>query len=156
MKYASIICLMGLMLLGSCSKQALLSKKFTSKHWLNGAWKLESSKSTVEQWKYYNKSLMQGKVFSAVQGDTIIVEQLKLEKKAGKVYYSVALTEPGKIPFVMKLKSETKDLVVFENQKDEYPQMISYKLTSPTTLTAIVEGTDDSKQYKKKEFKYVR
>ncbi len=145
-------------LLTSCAA----SKKFTEisklgikkNFWLLGSWNQNKS-NTVEEWKFINKNLITGRMYSAVKGDTIIAETYKLERKGKEVFFTMKSTE-STIPQVeMKLKSETPGVLIFENPQQEFPRTISIKLDG-TSKTTLFEGINKDGEGVTRDFYFTK
>jgi len=146
---------LSIFLLGSCATSKSLMTGMYKQHWLIGAWK-DTKGQTTEEWKFVNKNIMLGRMYSAVSRDTITVETIKLERKNNSVLYHATLLETNNAEIHCKLKSETASTIVFENTGDGFPKSITYVLKSPGVMSEIIEGTESSGDFKKREFSFTK
>lgn len=144
-------------LVSACSSNKFVSlaqSGMKKTFWLTGAWNQERA-NTVEEWKYISKNVMTGKMYSAVQGDTIVAETYKLERKGKEIFLIMKSTESA-IPQVdMKLKSETANSLVFENPQQEFPRTITITRDGMTKRT-VFEGVNKEGEGITREFSFTK
>ncbi len=113
-----------------CSKPALLPE------WIIGKWKTElDGTKIIESWQ---------KTGNTLNGQTVwcfpkkkMIEKMKLFSRNGKLVYQVKI-ENKKVEFVSK-KGNTNTEIVFENQKNDSPKRLIYRLISDKRIDAIIE-----------------
>lgn len=136
------------------------SKKFISlsasgmrkDYWLVGSWNQENSK-TIEEWKYIDKNTLSGRLYSAVKGDTFVVETFKIERKEKEIILTMNSTEARVTGLTMKLKEEAPGKLLFESATEKYPKYISYTMNG-NNKTTVFEGEDAIGELIKREFNF--
>ena len=155
-KILRVITLVGLIfMMGSCAVPKTMFQGMHKKHWLLGAWK-DQKGHTTEEWKFVNKNVLSGKMYSVVSRDTLTVQTYKLERNGKDVIYTAAMQETNNTFVKFMLKSEVPNMLVFENTKDDFPKNITYIFTEPNTLTEVIEGKEANGDYKKREFTFTK
>jgi hypothetical protein len=145
----------GILLISSCAAPKSLMTGMYKQHWLIGSWKDKKGHTTLE-WKFVNKNVMLGRMYNAVSRDTIVVETIKMERKNKEVLYHSTLLGTNNVDINCKLKSEVGNTIDFVNTVDGFPKNITYILKADGTLTQIIEGTESSGDYKKREFSFTK
>ncbi|MCB0755515.1 MAG: hypothetical protein H6602_11305 [Flavobacteriales bacterium] len=94
--------------------------------WLEGEWThVSGDQTTVESWSLRNDTTLVGSSLTTnASGATVFEEALKIQQHGTTVKYIAVL--PTKIAEFV-LKKHTKDLLVFEDPKNDFPSIISYK-----------------------------
>ena len=111
-------------------------------YWLSGTWKMEDQ-SVFETWSVESDTRMIGTSFSIIDGDTSILEQMRLEisdEKGVFVAQVVGQNEDQPVAFVLTECREGR--LLFENPQHDFPQRIAYERGEHGTLLAWVEGGD--------------
>lgn len=99
--------------------------------------------SVFETWSVESDTRLVGTSFSIVDGDTNILEQMRLEitdEKGVFVAQVVGQNEDQPVAFVLTKCRE--GLLLFENSQHDFPQRIAYERGEHGTLLAWVEGGD--------------
>ncbi|QQS31139.1 MAG: hypothetical protein IPM47_09555 [Sphingobacteriales bacterium] len=119
---------------------------------LPGTWQLQG-KPVTEVWKKgekkheYTAVVMETLQSENLQTKEVVREEIKVDKENGEVYYYAKVyghNEDNTVPF--KLISFTKDKVVFENKRHDFPHKITYEFTSDQSLRAEISGTMNGKE----------
>jgi len=145
----------GIFLFISCAAPKSLMTGIYKTHWLIGSWKDTKGHTTLE-WKFVNKNIMLGRMYSAVSRDTVVVETIKIERRNKEVLYHSTLVGTNNVEINCKLKSEVSNTIEFVNTVEGFPKSIIYIQKADGTLTQIIEGTEPSGDYKKREFSFTK
>ena len=127
------------------------SKQFSAienASWLIGEWQNTSSEGILtETWEKLNDSTYAGKSFFVIGKDTVSSETIRLEQH-GKtlLYIPIVKDQNNEQPISFALTSSTTQQMVFENQKHDFPQKISYTQTNKPSLTAEISGLVNGKK----------
>ena len=117
-------------------------------HWLIGEWQHISSEGILtETWEKLNDSTYAGKSFFVIGKDTVSSETIRLEQQGKTLLYIPTVKNQNNeqpISFV-QTSSSTKQMI-FENQKHDFPQLISYTQTNKTALVAEISGVVNGKK----------
>ena len=116
--------------------------------WLIGKWQQTSSEGILtETWEKLNDSTYAGKSFFVIGKDTVSSETIRIEQH-GKtlLYIPTVKNQNNEQPISFVLTSSTTQQMVFENQKHDFPQKISYSQTNKTSLTAEISGLVNGKK----------
>ncbi|REJ83515.1 MAG: hypothetical protein DWQ44_03555 [Bacteroidetes bacterium] len=123
--------------------------------WMSGTW--ENSQKEVlmrEEWTLQGDSLMTGTGMQVKGNDTLFIEQLRIFKDAGEVYYVATVEgQNDNQPVFFRMSASTEKSAVFENPQHDFPQVIRYELESPNVLLATIEAVKDSKKVSR-EFRF--
>lgn len=116
--------------------------------WLVGTWENKTSQGSIyETWKKVSEKELLGKSYMLKGKDTVLFETVTMKQEKDNLYYiPVVNDQNGGKPVSFALKSISDEEMVFENLKHDFPQVISYKKTSPTSL--IAEISDAKKSHK--------
>lgn len=107
--------------------------------WMFGEWKGESAKgSTLESWIKENENTMTGKGYYVVKGDTVVVEQLRIQK-IGNYWTYIPIINNNK-PVLFTLIKVENDIWVFENKEHDFPQRVIYSRKKDGSMLAWIEG----------------
>ena len=107
--------------------------------WLSGDWTFkQGSNTTIESWSLRNDTTLVGSSVTTDQSGTIVFEEALKIQKAGKSISYVALL-PSKIA-KFRLKKYGKNVLIFEDSKNEYPSIITYKKME-SHLEVTLEGS---------------
>lgn len=124
--------------------------------WLTGKWRSEKAGRLIdEQWMAPAGGVMLGMARTVERGRTVAVvfEQIR-EGPGGDLFYISQAGGTKQSTFKSVRISATE--VVFLNQLQEFPQSISYLLSSTGTLQVIIEGTGEDGDQKRQESVYQR
>ena len=114
-----------------------------------GTWKMETGEGSIfEEWEKASDSLFTGISYAVKDGDTIILESLKLKYTDGKLCYAPTVqgqNEGQEILFPLKEYLATEKKFVFENIAHDFPQRIIYHFVDDKNLNARIEGEVDGK-----------
>ena len=114
---------------------------------ISGCWEInipERKRLTTEQWMSPVGNAMIG-MSRTIRADKMSgFEHLRIVLDDTGIYYFSKPSE-NKEETQFKLVKWAANDVTFENPTHDFPQRIIYKLVSPTTLTARIEGTMNGK-----------
>jgi hypothetical protein len=133
-------------------KESSLSQDFFER--MPGKWQLENS-TTIEKWEK-DGELYKATVYKPLGKESLVSERIRLIEREGEIYFEATVRGQNKekpVPF--KLIESGKDRVVFENKNHDFPQSITYQLTSEDQMVATIEGRLNGKP-EKYEFNYSR
>ena len=125
---------------------------------LLGDWEMSTPGSRIiESWTYLNRKSFQGKSVKVnSNGDTTLLEQIKIQVKDGKLrYIPVVEGQNSGKPVAFTLVSAKSGKYVFENKLHDFPQRIVYWFKSENDLFAWIEGEKNGKP-RRAEFRYRR
>ena len=124
-----------------------ISKKIKKVQWLQGDWKRDTNKGKVyESWgKPFNNEI-NGKSYKINDGDTLILETIRIVEEEGKLYYipTVSNQNEGK-PVRFTMTKLNRKLMRFENPDHDFPQVISYFKQDNFSLIAKISATNEGK-----------
>ena len=114
---------------------------------LAGAW-VDSTTSErfqcFEQWSTQGDSILTGFGYAMAKGDTVFIEDLKLEFIQGHVVYSARIDSQNNgawVPFTAQPSGP--DSLVFENPGHDFPQCITYVKDSTGAWDVAVTGNEN-------------
>ena len=126
--------------------------RFEKMEWLLGHWESTIIPKTTEKWQAVDEMHYTAQSYMLEKGDTIFSEQIELIAEDDDVFYIPSFEgQSGDNAAKFKLEKQKDTEVTFENKKHDYPQRIIYKLVSPDTLHARLEGKQGGI---KKDFNY--
>ena len=130
-------------------------KDFTELFSLSGTWVMETKKGKLmETWQKENDSTLKSKSFLINGGDTILLEQVKLVRRGGKIMYIPEVHDQNNTqPVVFNLVKLENNRYIFENAQHDFPQRIIYNLPKNDTLFAWIEGNNNG-GFRKSEYLY--
>jgi len=112
---------------------------------LEGTWCLQGEgKILCEQWMQLENGDFAGVGFEVLNGDTLFLEELKIERIKNKLSYSalVYLQNDGNwIHF--DLRTNVGDVLIFENKKHDFPKQIRLQFQSAELMNVYVLGDDE-------------
>ncbi len=132
--------------------------KLSSFNWLRGSWKGEvpkDSESYTETWATDSNGNWAGRGRMLFGKDTVN-EIVGIYKVEDRVYYTAKVegeNNGGTTHFL--LSDTTNGVYVFTDDEHDFPQVIIYKQTSPTTFEATLKGMKHGSP-KTKVFKFER
>lgn len=110
--------------------------------WLSGTWVLqEGDKTTEEHWRPLQGTTLLGTSHSFDTKRTTFFEYLRITAMKGSIAY-IAMPG-GAAPTVFQLAKLEDGVMVFENEKHDYPQRIRYEKTTAgmTATISLIDGT---------------
>ena len=117
-------------------------------NWLIGEWQNISSEGILtETWEKLNDSTYAGKSFFVIGKDTVSSETIRIEQHGKTLLYIPTVKDQNNdqpISFVQT--SSSTNQMIFENQKHDFPQLISYTQTNKTALVAEISGVINGKK----------
>ncbi|WP_194776282.1 DUF6265 family protein [Pararhodonellum marinum] len=120
-----------------------ISNKYIHKtQWLLGTWENKTSRGSLfETWKWVNEMEMSGKSFYINNGDTVVLESIKLVEEADKLLYiPIVVDQNNGQPVRFEMKNLTDSAMVFENLSHDFPQVIAYRMIHNDSLVAEISG----------------
>ena len=136
-----------MLMLGLVTASTCQQDVFTELQQLSGTWMMETKRGAIyENWKRTGKDEMQGKSFKLNGKDTIVLENVRLSKSAGGLFYIPVVSDQneGKAVSFKMIDSKNKTYV-FENKEHDFPQRVIYHLVSRDSVHAWIEGTKNGK-----------
>ncbi len=144
-----LIYILPIIFLVSCKKNSSENKfaKLEKMNWLIGNWEQTLPDGTLkETWTKQNDSTFSGDSYFINTKDTVHFESIQLVQKAEQLtYIATVVGQNSEKPVAFKLTSDTDDTFTFENPAHDYPQKISYKKVSDTSLIASISGKQQGK-----------
>jgi hypothetical protein len=113
---------------------------------LEGNWKGESGKATIEErWTDAAGGTMLGVSRTLVEGKTVAFEFLRIEAREDGVFY---VAQPGgRPPTEFELTRTSASEAVFENPRHDHPKIIRYRLEHDA-LVAELEGDEGRQEFR--------
>lgn len=106
-----------------------------------------------ERWTAEGDSALRGYGYVMAKGDTVFIEDLRLEQVNGQVVYSARIESQNDgqwVPFTAQGSGD--DSLIFENPGHDFPQCITYVLDSAgaweVAVTGNENGTDRAEHYR--------
>lgn len=119
-----------------------------------GKWKMISDKiEYYEEWKLINSNELTGIGFSIEEVDTVLSEELYMQKFAEQWAYVAIPVNQAITLFALTEYSESK--FIFENKEHDYPQRIIYEFIAYSNLNAATEGVIDG-ELMRRDFNFIR
>ncbi|WP_255510522.1 DUF6265 family protein [Flavobacterium sp. GSA192] len=137
-----------LLIASACKKNNNAEKDLIKKaDWLIGNWENKTNLGTLsENWEKVNDSTFKAKSLFIKDKDTIHNESIILEQKGENLSYTTTIIGQNENkPIRFQLNEDIENELIFENLKNDYPQKISYKKTSKTSLTTQISGLQSGK-----------
>jgi hypothetical protein len=106
-----------------------------------------------EEWKIVNEYDLTGIGFSIEKGDTVLSEELYVQKFAEQWAYIAIPVNQAITLFALTEYSESK--FIFENKEHDYPQRIIYEFTVDGQLNAATEGIIEG-ELMRREFNFIK
>ncbi len=107
----------------------------------------------IEKWEKLSAQHLQGEGYWIRKQDTILVEDLRIQKIGPHWTYIAIINNSAPTLFTL-IKMEDEQWV-FENKEHDYPQVIGYQKDNVDQLYAWTDGTVQGKQ-RKDEYKLNR
>ncbi|MCL9807689.1 DUF6265 family protein [Flavobacterium amniphilum] len=121
--------------------------------WLIGTWKNKTPKGSMfESWVKVNDFEFSGESYLVKKDGLFTLETISLVQEKDSLYYIPTVKDQNNglpVRFALKTISDTK--ILFENQKHDFPQVISYTKVNSDSLVAEISGTKNG-QIRKQTF----
>lgn len=132
-----------LLLATACQKNDSIEKDQIKKaDWLIGTWQIKTNTGILsENWEKVNDSTFKAQSLFIKDKDSIHNETILLEQKGESLQYTTTIKgQNNNKPISLELTTNNENELVFENQKNDYPQKISYKKTSNNSIITEISG----------------
>jgi hypothetical protein len=109
-----------------------------------------------ERWTAEGDTALRGFGYVMAKGDTVFIEDLRLEEVDGKVVYSarIATQNSGQwVPFTAQ--ESGPDSLIFENPGHDFPQCITYVKDSTSGWEVAVTGNENGND-RAERFRFIR
>lgn len=109
-----------------------------------------------ERWTAEGDSVLKGFGYVMAEGDTVFIEDLRLEEVNGQVVYSARIESQNNgqwVPFTAQGSGD--DSLVFENPGHDFPQCITYVKDSTGAWEVAVTGNENGTD-RAERFRFVR
>ncbi len=109
-----------------------------------------------ERWTPEGDSVLKGFGYVMAKGDTVFIEDLRLEEVNGQVVYSARIESQNNgqwVPFTAQGTGD--DSLVFENPGHDFPQCITYVKDSTGAWDVAVTGNENGTD-RAERFRFVR
>ena len=109
-----------------------------------------------ERWTAEGDSVLKGFGYVMAKGDTVFIEDLRLEEVNGQVVYSARIESQNHgqwVPFTAQGAGD--DSLVFENPGHDFPQCITYVKDSTGAWDVAVTGNENGTD-RAERFRFVR
>lgn len=109
--------------------------------WLVGTWK-SKDKPVYEVWHLDSIGVLKGHSFKITDGDTVVLEQITLQRLDDGYYYIPDVPENDS-PVHFKISSSTVSSFIAENYAHDFPKVIKYTIVRKDEnefLEASIEG----------------
>ncbi len=118
--------------------------------WLIGTWENKTKKGSIyETWTKKNDFTFSGTSYIIKEKDTIVFETIQLVEDKNNLFYIPSVkNQNNNEPVRFALKTISKTKLIFENQKHDFPQIISYTKNSDDTLVAEISGKKNGQKQK--------
>ncbi len=116
--------------------------------WFLGKWENRTGDGIMgEEWIKENDSTFTGKGYVLKNADTVFSEKLLLSVINDTLYYiPVVKDQNAGQPVYFKLTSASNNLLVFENKKHDFPQLIKYSKITSDSIIAEISGSLNGKE----------
>jgi len=137
-KYISLSFLVLLLLCISCESEPLeLRDDF---RWIVGTWYGQNQgDKVVEVWNW-KEPRYEGVAYNISNGDTVVVEELFIERFAGNTSYLAVVNSSG--PYAFPLESKVDSVFKFVNADHDFPSTIIYRLDSAGYISISLMGQE--------------
>ncbi|WP_257669789.1 DUF6265 family protein [Parapedobacter tibetensis] len=148
MKLYILFTLVGILVF--CGWKTETEKQIKKAEWLIGTWENNTPKGCIyETWVKVNESVLFGKSYMIQEKDTLVFETIKLIQKQDSLFYIPTVkNQNNNVPVRFALKTVSDTVLVFENPKHDFPQVISYTKINADSLIAEISGTKNGKEHK--------
>lgn len=163
LKHPSLVSVAGITLLAAIGSIAAPAARAQSQpsaldslSWLAGCWEgnYPNGRAVSEQWMKPLGGLMMGMSRTVKGGKVVEYETVRLElADDGSVRYVAKPSRQEEASFRLVKVGDAE--AVFENPAHDFPQRIVYRLVTPDSLSARIEGTIGGKE-RRSDFPYRR
>jgi hypothetical protein len=109
-----------------------------------------------ERWTAEGDTALRGFGYVMAKGDTVFIEDLRLEEVDGKVIYSARIDSQNNGQWVPFTAQESgPDSLIFENPGHDFPQCITYVKDSTSGWEVAVTGNENGSD-RAERFRFVR
>ena len=146
--FQKITLLMLLLAVVSCQKKESVEKdKIKIADWLIGNWENTSPDGVLtENWQKLNDSTFGASSYFIKGKDTLHFENIVLAQKGETLTYTATVKgQNDDKPVAFPSTAQSDKQLIFENQKHDYPQKITYTKGADNSLTAEISGKLDGK-----------
>lgn len=132
----------------SCKRVTAVEKKETKftelqkADWFLGRWENNAAESTLsESWIKLNDSTFSGESYYVIENDTVFAETIQLEDWNSQLTLVVSIPNQNEEkPVAFKLTEHSKDKLIFENPKHDFPTKIIYNQVGTDSMVAEISG----------------
>ncbi len=133
-----------LLIIGSTFLSCSSDPKETIKeiNWLEGKWTaIVQGNNVQEAWSLVGDSIWKGESVFIREGETLFTETMTIALKDGKFQFVTAISDQNEgEEIIFKETERTATKIVFENQKHDFPQVITYETSGKDKLKAYISG----------------
>ncbi|HRI00903.1 MAG TPA: hypothetical protein PK006_07625 [Saprospiraceae bacterium] len=123
----------------------LVNPKFDSPDWIVGKWKA-ADKEYYEKWIKVGVNEYSGVEYSMESGTSDITGILRIFKLNKEWFYEAKVKQHNNEPILFKYIPDPQWQLKFENDKNDFPQIISYKISTDSVMTTLIQTLDGSKK----------
>lgn len=122
--------------------------KLENAKWFLGNWENVTKESVSREiWTQKNDSTLFAESFTTVEKDTVFYEKVDLIERNDSLLYIVSVRDQNKEkPVTFYSTKSTKNQLVFENPKHDFPNKIEYNKVGSDSIFAKIYGTDKGKE----------
>lgn len=122
--------------------------KLEEAKWLIGSWGNSTKEGDLtESWSQLNDSTLSGKTIFVAGKDTLFTETIEIIQVNDSLLYNTKVSNQNEGKTVsFKAVALTKNQIVFENPKHDFPQKIAYTKISSDSLVAKISGKKGGKE----------
>ena len=133
------------------NKIEIVTKKYPKLEeakWLIGSWGNSTKEGDLtESWNQLNDSTLSGKTTFITGKDTLFTETIEITQVNDSLLYNTKVSNQNEGKTVsFKAVALTKNQIVFENPKHDFPQKIAYTKISSDSLVAKISGKKNGKE----------
>ena len=125
--------------------------------WLAGCWTRATAQRVVEeQWMAPAGGVMLGmsRTLRTADGSLVEFEQVRIEARGDSVVYVAHPARQAMAEFAASAYGDSQ--IVFTNPAHDFPQTIGYRLVSPDSMAAWIEGPGPGATRRRVDFPYRR
>lgn len=143
-----LIAVVGLTIL--CAWAVKETNDIKKAEWLIGTWENKTKKGSLyETWKKANDNELYGKSYMVKEKDTVAFEAIRIvQEQDGLFYIPTVKNQNGDLPVRFAIKTISETVMVFENSRHDFPQVISYTKINADSLVAQISGTKNGQARK--------
>lgn len=109
-----------------------------------------------EEWNVVGDKHLEGRGYVMSSGDTVFIEQLEIVAQDSALLYRVGLNGSRTRDLVeFRMTSASRNEIVFENPKHDFPKKISYVLQPDSGINVYLSGHEEG-QFSEINFSFVR